>query len=429
MKQNKNSKNKGLIALTFLLYNIALLPFFIFIPVFLVVFLPFLKRLKTGFLNRFGFIANAQEIKGKTLIHTSSVGEYNGIKPLLRFFENNNNPYVLSSFTDTGLRTIRLNAPKIISFILPLDHPLFLLPIIFNKPKTIIFVEADLWPNLILLCGLLDIDVYLVNGRISLKKTRLILLLPFFYKPVLSCFKKIFLQDSLSASNLKKAHIKVKNEVTGSTKLDISHIILPSSKEILLLQEKLVLKGKTVITGGSLRDDEYRLLTQSFLAVHSKHKNIVLILAPRHLNDIKKYQDYLESLDIAFCKISEPDKKQSISDIHIVDIMGIMMTIYSLSDIVFIGGTLAPIGGHNPLEPAITDNAILHGPSIHNNYTAFKLLDNSNAAKEIKSNTLTDAINDLIEHPKLQEKLKNNAKSIVQAQQSVSRIIYDKIME
>lgn len=427
MKQKNGSKNKSLLFLTFILYNILLLPFHILLPFVLILLFPFYPRIRKNFLERFGLIKNAASLKGKILIHSSSVGEFNGVRPLVSKLIKENHPVSLSSFTDTGIRNIKMNFSDIFSFILPLDFPLFLLPILRNKPKSILLIEADLWPNLILLAGLLDIDIFLINGRISKKKTLLILLLPFFYKPVFSCFRKVFLQDSLSEENLRRSGITRSAEVPGSTKMDISHLHIPDKNKIELLRKKMSLKGKTVIIGGSLRRKEFKILIRSFVELKQKFSRLSLILAPRHLTDLPKYKDFLESEQISFSKLTDSDKQQALTDIHLVDTMGILMTIYALGDITFIGGTLEPLGGHNPLEPALMGNVVLHGPSIHNNFSAFSLLSKCKISFNVTQENLTRKIAELLNNRSTLKQLGKKASTCVRSQKAVTQTIYDKI--
>ncbi len=426
MKQKIISKNRKRILGLFTIYNLLLLPFLPLLPFILFFFALFSKRIRVAFPNRFGFISGIKRLKGKILVHSASVGEFNGIRPFLKQMEQSHKEFALSAFTDTGLQNMKHNMPDRLSFILPLDNPIFLFSIFLNRPSAVIITETELWPNFIMLCGLLNIPLYLINGRVSKKRSGLILKARPFYRILLSCFKSLYLQDKDTAIKLNQIGIHSRMEVTGSTKLDISHIIPPNKKHLSLLMNKLFLQGKTVITGGSLREDEFKLMVDAFKEMHTLYPKTSLILAPRHLTDIPEYIQYIESKELEYSRFSD-EKKNPHVPIILIDKMGILMDIYYISDIVFVGGTIAPIGGHNPVEPAYADNAILHGSSISNNYPAFQLLVKTKGSLLVNRKTIGKTIGKLLSNPKLVTQLKKNALTAIKSQSSISRTIYEKI--
>jgi 3-deoxy-D-manno-octulosonic-acid transferase len=187
------------------------------------------------------------------------------------------------------------------------------------------------------------------------------------------------------------------------------------------------LAGKTVIIGGSLRRKEYRILIRAFLELRKSHRKIALVLAPRHLTDLPKYKDFLESEGIPYSKISDPEKQQALTDIHIVDTMGMLMKVYALGDLTFIGGTLEPLGGHNPLEPALMGNVVIHGSSTHNNFPAFSLLSKCKVSFEVNAENLIDKMAMLLKEKKKLALLGKKATTCVKSLKAVTQIIYDKI--
>jgi 3-deoxy-D-manno-octulosonic-acid transferase len=390
--------------------------------------LIFNRRARPGFLNRLGIIPFISDLKGKILIHSSSLGEFNGVRPFIDLLKQKRHSCSLSAFTDTGYAAIKKYQADGPRFIMPLDGILFLLPLILNRPSCIIITETELWPNLIMMSRLAGIPLHLINGRITALKLKNYLALRAFYNLLLGCFTGIFLQDNHSSRLFERLVPRHRWPVAGSTKIDgIQNPGSQSSKSRRLVK-LLHLAGRKVITGGSVRRNEHKILLSAYQNILKKKTGLknqvvpVLTLAPRHLDRIPDLVSDVRDTGLSWALYSKTDGKPK--NIIIIDKMGILMDLYAVSDIVFVGGTLAGTGGHNPIEPALTGCAILHGPSTDNNSFAFELLKEKGASIQVSPESLPVILNDLINNDKKLKSLKNKARNAVQSAKGVSRRLY-----
>jgi 3-deoxy-D-manno-octulosonic-acid transferase len=148
-----------------------------------------------------------------------------------------------------------------------------------------------------------------------------------------------------------------------------------------------------VVVGGSIREGEERILIEVFKRLQQKHKNLVLILAPRHLDRLKYVERILFDSQTSFIRKSQldglvlrtsPEQKTPMVDqsVILLDTMGELSKIYSLADVAFVGGSLVPVGGHNLLEPAIY--GVLFGPYVDHFKEEAKILIQSGGGIKVK---------------------------------------------
>jgi len=422
MKQN-NISNKISFFIVFIFYNLLqfiLFPFFIL----LLPFLFFFKRFRYHFWNRIGFIKKST--KNSVWIHSSSVGEWNGLLPFIKILEDKNVPLIFSSYTDTGLKNIKKKSDKP-SFILPFDFFLLQWVLFFQiKPQKLIIAETELWPNLIFLARLFHTPLYLINARISDKHYKSYTRFKKFYQILLNQFDLILTQDKTTFTRLKTFGIQAECQFTGTTKLDGIQKFRLSKKENTFLLKKIHATPKTkIITAGSVRGKEYQYFINAIPRLLKYFPDLKLLIVPRHLKNIPAYTKYLSEKKIEFSLWSEKSKKQV--PVILVDKMGILQKLYAISHISFIGGTIAPIGGHNPVEAAICQTAIIHGNSISNNPVAFELLIKNKASIVVTEKTVYPVLLNLLKNSNLLKTLQSAPYKVLSSNTGVSKKIYDLI--
>ena len=429
MKLNGFSRPDGRRVMAFfLVYNIFLtflLPFFVIllVPVFLLA-----PRLRPGMLQRFGLglpISKYSGFSGSTVIHAASVGELNGLASFLSLLDRRRAGYAVTTFTDTGLKNGRARYPGRPVFSLPFDHPLFLLPLFLAGPGRLIVTEGEIWPNLIMMARLFGVRAFLVNARITDRRLPVYMRFKPFYKMIFSGFTRIFCQDRKSLENFRKIGVDGPVSVAGSTKLDLAPAPAAPDRSLDGVRKAIGLKKETVVLGGSLRGSEHAILADAMKNIMAVRKSIILILVPRHLNRIREIALHLDSLKIPFSLYSEGRPR---GRVVVVDKMGILQDLYRLSDIVFLGGTLEPVGGHNPVEPALARNAIIHGPSMENNIPAFSALMEAKATLPVRNaGELERALLRLLSSPAMIRKLKTDARVAILRCRGAGRRIYEAI--
>lgn len=321
-------------------------------------------------------------------VHCSSVGEINLSETLIKkLLDNRKERILLTMFTDTGIGVARdkfVKNERVDIFYFPLDDRKNILDILKRiKLNLLILVETEIWPNLITEIGRKS-KVIIVNGRISDRSFRR-------YQKLSSYLKKIFLyvdrfymqSDEDSRRIIEIGAEKSRVETLGNLKFDISFQEY-SEDEKRELRELFSVEGRKVFTAGSSRSGEYEILLDTF----KEMEDTVLILVPRHIERTPQIEEIVKKYGFTYKKYSEIEQKSlGKTDIVIVDKIGVLRKIYSITDIAFVGGTLVNIGGHSLLEPLFYGKTPIFGPYLQNVKEISKEILELNLGYKVKDTT------------------------------------------
>ena len=286
-------------------------------------------------------------------IHCSSVGEVNLSEDLVnKFYSISRKNILISVFTDTGYENAvkkysAKNKIKVIYF--PIDDKDKIQEILKKiNLQLLVLVETELWPNLINEVNKNKSRIVIVNGRISDRSYPRYKKMKFLLKSMLGKIDYFYMQSEIDKNritDLGASNEKVEN--IGNLKFSIS-LEKYSDEEKKEYKEFLNILDRKIFVAGSTRTGENEII----LNVFEKLKNTVLIIVPRHLENVDKIINLIDKSKLSFIKYSEIEKgNTNKKDIIVVDKMGVLRKLYSISDIAFVGGTLVNIGGHNLLEP------------------------------------------------------------------------------
>lgn len=286
-------------------------------------------------------------------IHCSSVGEVNLSEDLVnKFYSISRKNILISIFTDTGYENAvkkysAKNKIKVIYF--PIDDKDKIQEILKKiNLQLLVLVETELWPNLINEVNKNKSRIVIVNGRISDRSYPRYKKMKFLLKSMLGKIDYFYMQSEIDKNriiDLGASNEKVEN--IGNLKFSIS-LEKYSDEEKKEYKEFLNILDRKIFVAGSTRTGENEII----LNVFEKLKNTVLIIVPRHLENVDKIINLIDKNNLSFIKYSEIEKgNTNKKDIIVVDKMGVLRKLYSISDIAFVGGTLVNIGGHNLLEP------------------------------------------------------------------------------
>ena len=286
-------------------------------------------------------------------IHCSSVGEVNLSEDLVnKFYSISRKNILISVFTDTGYENAvkkysAKNKIKVIYF--PIDDKDKIQEILKKiNLELLVLVETELWPNLINEVNKNKSRIVIVNGRISDRSYPRYKKMKFLLKSMLGKIDYFYMQSEIDKNriiDLGASNEKVEN--IGNLKFSIS-LEKYSDEEKTEYKEFLNILDRKIFVAGSTRTGENEII----LNVFKKLKNTVLIIVPRHLENVDKIINLINKNNLSFIKYSEIEKgNTNKKDIIVVDKMGVLRKLYSISDIAFVGGTLVNIGGHNLLEP------------------------------------------------------------------------------
>lgn len=359
----------------FFTYNI--LSIFLLMPVFLFnIYRSFKLGWPLATTERFGFVPRTAlaKISGRPviLLHAVSVGEVLAARPLLKAIRRRypDHAIVVSNTTETG-RSAAAGFPEID---LCLYFPFDFLPSVrcllrSVKPRVIIIMETEIWPNFCREAATDGIPLLLANGRISDRSYGRYLTFNWFFRPALRCFSTICMQSDVGRERI--AAIGAEPEsilVTGNIKHDIpSHNVSAEERGSLRAQYSIP-EDCCIITGGSTRDGEERHLISTYKELLADCCNLLLVLAPRHPVRTGEIAALLENSGLRYRKRTALTGKSLFQpgEVLLVDTVGELLNLYSLSDVAFVGGSLEPFGGHNLLEPASVGVPTVFGPYMAN---------------------------------------------------------------
>ena len=362
-------------------------------------------------------------IKGRKNIwlHTVSVGEAQAASALVKNLKHEYPDFclVISTVTETGNKVARkLAGPQDIVIYSPLDVSFIVKKVasIIN-PKLFVIAETEIWPNLIINLARKSVPVILVNGRISANSFRGYKIIRPFFKKLLRSFNLFCMQTKEDAQRIVELGAeKSKVKATGNMKFDIS-----SSEFRMFMSSELGLKeNEKLLIAGSTHRGEEEIILQAYKELVKNHSDLRLLIAPRHIERAQELERLVAKLGFRAQRFSNIGlttnyEPQTTNPILILDTIGRLKNIYALADIVFIGGSLIPHGGQNPIEPAIFGKAILFGPYMSNFSNISEAFLNNRAAIMLKdAPQLKDACSKLLKEPILRRDLGHRAKELVQ---------------
>ncbi len=355
--------------MTHLLYNI-LLTFLLILAAPYFLFRGLIDpRFRGELIQRMGFLPGLS-LKKPIWVHAASVGEVFCTIPILRRIKKEfpECPIILTTMTRTGNeRAKTIPEADFVSF-LPIDHPLAIRNA-FRKidPGLLLIAETELWPNLLRVCGKRNLPIVLFNGRISEKSFRRYRLFRFFFKNYLKHVSFFLMQTEEDRKRAIEIGAAVnKTRVVGNLKFDQAPPAF-SLKALAEMAKSLCLRGgETLLIAGSTHSGEEEILIPLFKNLKKESLHLMLILAPRHLDRLEEIERILKKESVVWARktrLSGGEGKDR-PDVVLLDTMGELMNLYSLGTLVYIGGSLVPVGGHNPLEPLFFKKCVLFGPHM-----------------------------------------------------------------
>ena len=346
-----------------ILYNLLRILLYFVIMILAIFNGKLLKFFKSRLFQKIGNDNFLNEEEEATLIHFSSVGEFNSSQELIeKILESGKKEkIILSVMTDTGFSAVNKKYSEndnVKVFYFPLDD-FFVLRKIYKKykiKKTII-IETEIWPNLYYFAAK-NGRLFIVNGRLTERKLKSYLKFKWFIRNTVNRAEKIMVQSDFDKKRYEKLGISEnKIKVYKNLKYSIKYNEISDEKKQNYFDTVLD-KDKKIIVCGSTRPNEEKIWLEVLKKINQNNE-YQLVLVPRHLERIGEIEkiilenfskkDYLLLTAIEKNKINlEAENKK---EIVIIDKMGILTDFYQLADFVFVGGTLVNIGGHSILEP------------------------------------------------------------------------------
>lgn len=371
------------------------------------------QKYREGFGERIGFVpkrfrkVRADE-RPVIWLHAVSVGEVMAVTRLIEEIGAAFPGYDLriSTSTRTGqtLARERFGADRV--FYCPLDLPwavgAYLKAL---RPRAVILAETEFWPNLLDGCFCRHIPVVVVNARISDRSWPRYQMLRRLWRPFLSRISRALAQSSLDAERLVALGCRPEAvSVSGNLKFDVRAATEAEATRLLRGRSAGL---RTVVAGSTLAGEESALV-ETWPKLLAREADLVMVIAPRHPERFGAVAALLDDSGISWVRRSTWNGKPAAElsplrpgTIVLLDSIGELASVYSLASVAFVGGSLIPAGGHNPLEPAQFAVPIVMGPYYANFRAITEDLHAHNAvriaAKEELGSALVALLTDSVE--------------------------------
>jgi 3-deoxy-D-manno-octulosonic-acid transferase len=315
-----------------------------------------------------GFLTQRRE-KPTIWFHAASVGEVRITLLLLAEMRKAypHHRFVISTTTPQG-RAIAAQAQGIdAAFLAPLDLPWVVRRTVKRiKPRLLLVAETELWPNLLRVVKREGIPIILFNGRISRRSYRFYLPLRFFFRGVVKNFNALCVKSSVDRERMMGLGAAPQAlHVTGDIKF---HQMAPlSATEGKQLRRKLRLSADApVLIAGSTHEVEEELIVQIFKELKADFPQLIMILAPRHLQRIPRVEGVLKAQGVRWVKRTMLSDERLPADVILLDTLGELTAIYGVGTAIFVGGSFCEVGGHNILEVLALGKGVIFGPYVEN---------------------------------------------------------------
>ena len=351
--------------------------------------------------ERFGRI---NSVEGKPIwVHAVSVGEVQAAVPLLRALLKRypGVPVLVTTTTPTGADQVRsLFETRVKHLYVPYDLPGAVQRFITQtRPRVALIMETEIWPNLYRTCSHQGVPVLLVNARLSERSANGYMRVRRLAAQTLSCVQGIAAQTRADAERLVELGAPPERvKVTGSIKFDMQ---IPAS----LTEQAAVLRRdwgqqRPVWIAASTHEGEDELVLAAHKRIRERYPNALLILVPRHPERFARVAALCREQGWKTVQRSEQCPTPADAAVFVGDTMGELLLFFAASDVAFIGGSLIPHGGHNPLEAVAQRVPVLFGPHMFNFEAIAQMLLSAGGAREVGDDgQLADSVLHWLEDP------------------------------
>jgi 3-deoxy-D-manno-octulosonic-acid transferase len=389
------------------------------------------KRCRAGIGERLGWLSKElvrDRARGRTiLVHAVSMGEVNAVVPLIQELKSRhpNVRFLISTVTATGKETVDRRLGSTAQHLyFPIDFPFAVRRVLQKlQPDMFILVETEFWPNFIVAAAQRGVRCVLVNGRLSTTSFTGYLRIRPFFRRILQLFSLCLMQTDRDVARmielgaerdrvLRTGNLKFDQLVAGGDRKDqLVHVGLRP-------EEELFVAGSTHPVEEDVILDGYRRLLEIA-------PRLVLVIAPRHIERAnalaahiraKGFQVYKRTgLGDDVCAESDPLRG---GRVIILDTRGELASLYRQATLVFVGGSLVPVGGHSPLEPASCGKAVVFGSYMDHFAEVAGLLVSQGAAIQVKdAEALAAAMGALLRDRGRLQQMGDRAQQIILAHQ------------
>ncbi|WP_148291296.1 3-deoxy-D-manno-octulosonic acid transferase [Spiribacter curvatus] len=384
------------------------------------------RAYRAGLQQRWGNYSARPPVPGAVWVHAASVGEVRAAQSLIDQLLNDDWPLFITTNTPTGLDTIsRRYGARVESGYPPVDVPKAVDRFVDAlSPAAAIFIELEIWPNRLATLAARNIPVALINARLS--STSLIRYQRFgaLIRQSLQGITCICAQTEEDAGRFHNMAVpNRKIHITGNLKFD--QAIDQSQVEAGWQLRGLIGRERPVWVAASVRQGEAAWIREAHEALLASFPDAMLIAVPRHPERFQWLDvDGEEVWDRHVIKASAPGEGSEpyrTAHVLLADTVGEMIKYLAAGDVSFVGGSLVPVGGHNPLEPAVLGKPVLMGPQVRNFQQVDELLASEGARFRVHdADELAESLEHLFRDRHVLDATGRNAQAVIEAHRGAS---------
>jgi len=353
-------------------------------------------------------------------VHAASVGEAQSalalIERLLAILPSVSVVVTTGTVTSAALLAERLPERAFHQYV-PVDRRHWVRRFLAHwQPALALWIESELWPNLVLETAVRGIPMVLVNARMSERSFANWRRWPGIVSPLLERFRRVLAQSEVDGARYRSLGA-ADVVVTGSLKYDAATLPV-DARELATLAAAIGARPRWL--AASTHPGEEMAVADALRRLKERHPGLLTILVPRHPARAEDVRGLYSSLGLALAQRSQKEAIAAGTDVYLADTMGELGLFFRLSPIVFMGGSLVPHGGQNLLEPARFGCALLHGPHVENFRAIAAELAAAGAAEEVRdAASLAAAVEALLADDALRARRGAAAKRVAEAGRGV----------
>ncbi|MHC4789639.1 MAG: 3-deoxy-D-manno-octulosonic acid transferase, partial [Planctomycetota bacterium] len=336
--------------------------------------LPRAERYRAGIRQRFGFSPILPGGVMRLWVHCASVGEAAIPRELVSRLARRHPDwqFAFSTNTNTGAARLRELYPDWPVFYMPLDFsPCVQLALQRARPRAVLLVELELWPNFAEACASAGVPMAIVNGRISPNSRRLLRAVSRLWPRLWDAVRVCCARSQADALSFERAGLPADRILNcGMLKCDGLPLEADRERQAELRELFAIEPGQPVLVGGSTHRGEEAVLATSYRTLLRSHRTLRLIVAPRHMERSREVVAAVRGRGlpvVTMTALAGGAAAASNTDVVVLDTIGDLMSCYGLATCAFVGRSLLPPGGgQNVLEPAALGKPVLSGPHTAN---------------------------------------------------------------
>jgi 3-deoxy-D-manno-octulosonic-acid transferase len=363
--------------------------------------------------ERFGVASHARPPGALVWVHAASVGETVAALPLVKRLASSGAAILLTTGTVTAaeLARRRLPGPAIHQFV-PIDTPSAVRRFLDHwRPDLALFMESELWPTTLRALSERSLPLVVVNARMSdrsFREWRAFLPLA---RAVVGRAELFLAQTATDAERLRQLGARLV-AVCGNLKFDVPAPPVDSAK---LARMRAGIAGRPVLVAASTHPGEENAVIAAHREIARRHPKLLTIIAPRHPERGDALVEEIGAAGLSVRRHSLDEQLAADTAVYLADTIGEMGLWYRLADVAFLGGSIAPRGGQNPIEPAKLMAPVVHGAHVTNFRDVYDALADADAVKAVRDGAaLGGVVNLLLDDGQERQRLALAARACVE---------------